>query len=98
MTRGVPTSARIANGATVEKEVPFNLDKSNGLWLGLRNPDLTTAQRIAAVINKTVGKIARVSDPRTVQLDLTNRDPHRDAGDDREPSGRTGQRRDRGHR
>ena len=75
VTRGVPTAARIANGATVEKEVPFNLDKSNGLWLGLRNPDLTTAERIAAVINKTVGKIARVTDPRTVQLDFTKRDP-----------------------
>ena len=74
VTRGVPTSARIANGATVEKEVPFQLDKGNSLWLGLRNPDLTTAQRIAAVINKTVGKIAKVTDPRTVRLDLTNRD------------------------
>ena len=74
VTRGVPTSARMANGATVEKEVPFKLDKGNGLWLGLRNSDLTTAQRVAAVINKTVGKIAKVTDPRTVRLDLTNRD------------------------
>jgi flagellar P-ring protein precursor FlgI len=75
VTRGVPTSARIANGATVEKAVPFNLDKNNGLWLGLRNPDLTTAERIAGVINKTVGIIARVTDPRTVQLDFSHRDP-----------------------
>ncbi len=56
VTRGVPTSARIANGGTVEKEVPFKLDKSTGLWLGLRNPDLTTAGRITAAINKAVGK------------------------------------------
>jgi flagellar P-ring protein FlgI len=75
VTRGVPTSGRIANGATVEKEVPFKLDKSSGLWLGLRNPDLTTAGRIAAAINKAVGKVAKVTDPRTVQLDLTSRDP-----------------------
>src|SRR6202042_31880 len=27
------------------------------------------------IINKTAGRIARVTDPRTVQLDLTNRDP-----------------------
>ena len=74
VTRGVPTSARMANGATVEKEVPFSLDRGAGLWLGLRNPDLTTAQRIASAINKTVGKIAKVSDPRTVRLDLSNRD------------------------
>jgi flagellar P-ring protein FlgI len=75
VTRGVPTSGRIANGATVEKEVPYKLDKSNALWLGLRNPDLTTAQRIAAAINQTAGRIARAIDPRTVQLDLANRDP-----------------------
>jgi flagellar P-ring protein precursor FlgI len=74
VTRGVPTSARIANGATVEKGIPFNLEKGGGLWLALRNPDLTTAQRIVAIINKTVGKIAKVIDPRTVQLDLSNRD------------------------
>jgi flagellar P-ring protein precursor FlgI len=74
VTRGVPTSARILNGATVEKEVPFKLDKSNGLWLSLRNPDLTTARRIAAIINLTVGKIAKVTDPRTVLLDLNGRD------------------------
>src|SRR6201990_366782 len=75
VTRGVPTSARIANGATVEKEIPFNLDKSNGLWLGLRNPDITTAERIATVINMTAGKLAKVTAPRTVLLDLSGRDP-----------------------
>jgi flagellar P-ring protein FlgI len=75
VTRGVPTSARISNGATVEKDVPFNLEKGNSLWLALRNPDLTTAQRIAAVIDKTVGKIAKVTDPRTVRIDLSGRDP-----------------------
>jgi flagellar P-ring protein FlgI len=74
VTRGVPTSGRIANGATVEKEVAFKFSKDNTLWLGLRNPDLTTAQRIAAIINKTTGKIAKVTDPRTVRLDLANRD------------------------
>jgi flagellar P-ring protein precursor FlgI len=75
VTRGVPTSARITNGATVEKDVPFRLDKGNALWLALRNPDLTTGQRIAAAINKALGAIAKVTDPRTVRLDLTNRDP-----------------------
>jgi flagellar P-ring protein precursor FlgI len=74
ITRGVPTAGQIANGATVEKEVPFKLDKSSGLWLGLRNPDLTTAYRIATIINKTVGKIAKVTDPRTVELDLSKGD------------------------
>jgi flagellar P-ring protein FlgI len=75
VTRGVPTAGRIANGATVEREVAFKLDKSNALRLGLRNPDLTTARRIAAVINTTVGPIARATDPRTVALNLAGRDP-----------------------
>jgi flagellar P-ring protein precursor FlgI len=75
VTRGVPTSGRISNGATVEKEVPFRLDKGSGLRLGLRNPDLTTAQRISAVINRALGHVARTTDPRTVQLELSDRDP-----------------------
>ncbi len=75
VTRGVPTAGRIPNGATVEKDVPFSVEKNNGLWLALRNPDLTTAQRIATAINNSVGRIARPIDPRTVRLELAGRDP-----------------------
>ena len=75
VTRGVPTSARIANGATVEREVVYHLDKSNALRLGLRNPDLTTARRIATAINQAVGPVAKATAPRTVALDFGNRDP-----------------------
>jgi flagellar P-ring protein precursor FlgI len=75
VTRGVPTAGRIANGATVEKEVAFRLDKGTGLRLGLRNPDLTTARRIASAINAAVGPISKATDPRTVALNLSGRDP-----------------------
>ncbi len=75
VTRGVPTSGRIANGASVEREVAFDLDKARILRLGLRNSDLTTARRIAAAINATMGPISRATDPRTVALDLAGRDP-----------------------
>ena len=76
VTRGVPTAGRIANGATVEREVTFKLDRSHGLRLGLRNPDLTTARRIADAINRAVGgSAARATDPRTVALDMNGRDP-----------------------
>ena len=75
VSRGVPTSARITNGASVEREVPFRLDRSTGVRLGLRNPDLTTARRMAIAINKAIGPIAKAVDPRTVMLDLSNRDP-----------------------
>jgi flagellar P-ring protein precursor FlgI len=43
--------------------------------LSLRNPDFTTAQRIAAAINGRGGNIARAVDPRTVLLNLGGRDP-----------------------
>jgi flagellar P-ring protein precursor FlgI len=76
VTRGVPTAGRIANGGIVEKEVTFRLDKGgSSLRLGLRNPDLTTARRIAAEINRAIGPISKAIDPRTVLLDIANRDP-----------------------
>ena len=75
VTRNIPTSARIANGATVEKEVPFQFGRAATLRLGLRNPDLTTARRMAETINGAIGSGARATDPRTVQLTLNGRDP-----------------------
>jgi len=75
VTRGVPTAARIANGATVEREVAYRIDRTNAVRLGLRNPDLTTARRIATAINQVLGPVAKATDPRTVALDLANRDP-----------------------
>ncbi|MGI4945297.1 MAG: flagellar basal body P-ring protein FlgI [Janthinobacterium lividum] len=76
VTRNVPTSARIANGATVEREVPFQLASKTSLRLGLRNPDLTTARRIADAINGRIPGInARATDQRTVALALAGREP-----------------------
>jgi flagellar P-ring protein precursor FlgI len=44
--------------------------------LALRNPDLTTARRIAAVINRSAGgNVATATDPRTVSLRLAGREP-----------------------
>lgn len=55
ITRGVPTAGRIANGAIIEREIEFVLPRMTSLRLALRNPDLTTARRIAAAINDFVG-------------------------------------------
>ena len=52
ITRGVPTAGRIASGATVELETGFHLANMTEVRLNLRNPDFTTAQRVAAVINQ----------------------------------------------
>ena len=67
VTRGVPTSGRIASGAIVEREVAFELANLQSVKLNLRNPDFTTARRIASAINAALGlAAARPSDPATV--------------------------------
>ncbi|SMF67899.1 flagellar P-ring protein precursor FlgI [Tistlia consotensis] len=69
ITRGVATSARIANGAIVEREVGFELNQLTSVNVTLRNPDLTTAKRIADGINQRLNlPIARLVDPGTVQV------------------------------
>lgn len=52
ISKGVPTSGRIANGAIVEREIGFRLSDLGSLRLSLRNPDFTTARRVADAINK----------------------------------------------
>jgi flagellar P-ring protein precursor FlgI len=61
ITRGVPTVGRIANGALIEREIEFTLNRLGQLRLALRNPDFTTAKRIAAAINDYMG--ARTAEP-----------------------------------
>ena len=68
ISRGVSTSARIAGGAIVEREVPFALHSADSLKLALKNPDFTTAQRITDAINQRYTGAARMLDPATVEL------------------------------
>src|ERR1041385_7166955 len=69
ITRGVPTVGRIANGAIIEREIDFALNRLTHVRLALRNADLTTARRIAAAINDFIGgPTAEPLDPSTVQL------------------------------
>jgi len=69
VTKGVPTTGRMANGAIVEREVGFDLSNLKSVKIALRNPDLTTARRIAVAINKSLRtKAAQPVDPATVVL------------------------------
>ncbi len=69
ITKGVPTSGRIAAGAIVEREVRFRLSDLSSIRLSLRNPDFTTAKRVADVINRhTKSSLASASDSATVRL------------------------------
>lgn len=68
VSRGVSTSARIAGGAIIEREVPYALKSAASLKLALRNPDFTTARHIAEAINRNFPGSAEMLDPSTVQL------------------------------
>ncbi len=71
VVKGVPTSARIANGAIVEREVGFELDQLDRVRILLHNPDFTTAARIAGAINSHLkARVARANDSATVELDV----------------------------
>jgi len=69
LTKGVPTAGRIANGAIVERELPFEMSHLESVKLSLRNPDFTTSRRIAQAVNAFLGgDMARPTDPGTVQV------------------------------
>ena len=71
IVRGVPTVGRIANGAIIEREIEFALNRLPNVRLALRNADFTTAKRIAAAVNDYLGaKCAEPIDPSTVQLSI----------------------------
>ena len=73
VTKGVPTSGRIANGGIVEREIRFSMAGMNNVKLTLRNPDFTTARRIAQAVNAFLGtNAARPSDLTTVRLSVPN--------------------------
>ena len=66
--KGVPTSGKIANGAEVEREIAFKLASQTSMRLTLRNPDFTTARRIAEAINREHPGSARADNPTIVTL------------------------------
>ena len=75
---GVPTSARIPQGATVERIVDNPFDKAERVVLNVRDSDFTTTTAIVNVINTRFGTdVARAMDAVTVTLqapqDLTQR-------------------------
>lgn len=64
-----PTNGIVVNGASVEREIPYQFSKKKFLRLGLKNPDFTTAARIERILNKELGgKFAQAKDSTTVDL------------------------------
>jgi flagellar P-ring protein precursor FlgI len=75
---GVPTSARIPSGATVERVVDNPFDKADRIVLNVRESDFTTTNAIVNAINSRFGNdVARALDGVSITLqapvDLTQR-------------------------
>ena len=71
VTKGVPTSGRIPNGAIVEREVRFDMSQLSEIRISLRNPDLTTARRVSQAINGFLRIDASLpTDPGTIKLSV----------------------------
>lgn len=71
VTKNHPTAGRIANGATVEREVPLNLLDKESFTLSLHDADFTTSQRAVAAINQALrGNYALSQDGGTISIKL----------------------------
>lgn len=70
VVKNVPTTGRVPGGAIVEREMDFKLSDYTQIRLSLRNPDFTTARRIAKAINGfTSSNIATAENSASVRLD-----------------------------
>jgi flagellar P-ring protein precursor FlgI len=72
VSKGVPTAGRIAGGATVELDSGtgsnFKLAAMTTMRLTLRNPDFTTAQRVAEAINARFPGCAQAQDSTVIAI------------------------------
>lgn len=71
VTKGVPTSARIINGAIIEREIDFDFNGLKEIKIALSNPDFTTAKRMVEAINRKMGlPLAFAMDSTTVRVQV----------------------------
>ncbi|WRE19456.1 flagellar basal body P-ring protein FlgI [Helicobacter pylori] len=62
-------SANIINGATIEREVSYDLFHKNAVTLSLKNPNFKNAIQVQNTLNKVFGnKVAIALDPKTIQI------------------------------
>ena len=57
VTKNHTTAGRITNGATVEKELPYEFGKKRVLSINLYQPDFTTSTHLAEVINSSMHNV-----------------------------------------
>ena len=71
VTKNHPTVGRIPGGGIVERELDYDFADLRTMTINLRNPDFTTADRMASAINQSMPQMkARAIDPATITVDL----------------------------
>jgi len=70
--KNITTVARMPNGAIIEREVPFQFNKQDGLTINLSGtPDFGTAMQVVKRINGAVGgSYAKAMDASTIQMTI----------------------------
>ena len=70
-TKNHPTAGRIPNGATVEREIPFDFNHRHHIDISLYRPDFTTVAGAVEAINDILeGDFARAVDAETIRINL----------------------------
>ncbi|HDQ93492.1 MAG TPA: flagellar basal body P-ring protein FlgI [Synergistetes bacterium] len=80
LSKNVSATGRIPNGAIVERETSWGAGSDGRIRFFLKRPDFTTADRVAAIINRNYGSVAAVTDAGCVEIAI----PHSFRGN---PSG-----------
>ena len=70
VTKNHPTTAQIANGALVEKEIPTQFVHDNMVQLLLRDPSFNSASAMAMAINEVFTNAAHALDSSTVRVQM----------------------------
>lgn len=69
--KNITTVARIPNGATVERDVPFQFNKQEFLTVNMANQDFGTTMQVVGRINSAVGgQFAKAVDGATIQISI----------------------------
>lgn len=71
VSKNHPTSGRITNGASVERELKYDFDERRVISINLYRPDFTTATGVATAIPAIVAGVkAKIMDASTVTVNL----------------------------
>lgn len=68
VTINTPTSGRVPNGASIEREIETDFDQAPTVRLSLRRPHFQTATNIVEAINRRFGPVATARDATSVEV------------------------------